>query len=110
MPSKRAKKVYPKPIPNASFDSSLVYQSLSSPSLPPIDEPLIDEPTIDEPTIDEPIIDEPTIDKPTTNKPIPQEKSAQIKWTIEMIKALVECIYRVWKDGQAADNGFKKEA
>ena len=27
-----------------------------------------------------------------------------------MIEALVECIYGVWKDGRAADNGFKKEA
>ena len=100
MPSERAKKGHPKPIPNASFNSELVHRSLSPPSLPLIDKPPIDEPTIDEPTIDE----------PTTNKPIPQEKSAQIKWTAEMIKALVECIYGVWKDGRAADNGFKKEA
>ncbi len=27
-----------------------------------------------------------------------------------MTEALVECIYRVFKDGKAADNGFKKEA
>jgi hypothetical protein len=88
MPSKRAKKAYPKPIPNASFNSELVHRSLSPPSLPLIDKPLIDEPTIDEPTIDKP-----TIDEPTTNKPILQEKSAQIKWTAEMIEALIECIY-----------------
>ena len=27
-----------------------------------------------------------------------------------MIEALVGCIYGVWKDGRATDNGFKKEA
>ena len=27
-----------------------------------------------------------------------------------MLEALVECIYSVFKDGKAADNGFKKES
>jgi hypothetical protein len=62
------------------------------------------EPTI-EPTIEP--ANEPTIDG---NKLPQQEKAAALKWTTEMIEALVECIYEVWKDGRAADNGFKKEA
>jgi hypothetical protein len=27
-----------------------------------------------------------------------------------MIEALIECIYKVWKDSRAANNRFKKEA
>jgi hypothetical protein len=38
-----------------------------------------------------------------------QDKASQVKWTEEMTEALVECIYGVWKDGKASDNGFKKE-
>ena len=95
MPSKRVKKAPKAPL-NAPQDDEPIY----SPSPTP-DEP---EPTI-EPTIEpanEPTINEPTIDA--------KEKAAMLKWTAEMIEALVECIYGVWKDGRAADNGFKKEA
>jgi hypothetical protein len=64
---------------------------LIEPPIEPANEPA-NKPTIDEPTIDA------------------KEKAAMLKWTAEMIKALVECIYRVWKDGRATDNRFKKEA
>ena len=33
-----------------------------------------------------------------------------LKQTVEMIKALVKCIYKVQKDSKATNNKFKKEA
>jgi hypothetical protein len=104
MPPKRAKKAHhSKAILNAPRDDEPIYPiSLPSPLLPSLDcLPSLDPPDEPEPTI------EPTID---ADKPPQQEKVAAIKWTIEMIEALVECIYGVWKDGRAIDNGFKKEA
>jgi Myb/SANT-like DNA-binding domain len=107
MPPKRAKKAHhSKAILNAPRDDEPVYPiNLPSPLLPPLDcLPSLDPPDEPEPSI------KPTIDETTTDKPTQQEKVAAIKWTAEMIEALVECIYRVWKDGRAANNGFKKEA
>jgi hypothetical protein len=74
MPSKRAKKTYSKPIPNASSNGELVHQSLLSPPSLPLLLLLDLPPSLDpfnKPTIDEPIIDELTI-----YKPILQEKNA----------------------------------
>jgi hypothetical protein len=89
MPPKRAKKVYPIAILIASFDVEPAHLSLPSPlPLPPLDCLPLSDP-----------FNEPTIDKPTQ-----QERPVQTKWTAEMIKALIECIYKVWKDSQAADN------
>jgi len=102
MPPKRAKKAHhSKAILNAPRDNEPVYPtSLPSPLLPPLNcLPSPDPPNEPKPSI------EPTIDEPTQ-----QEKAAAIKWTAEMIEALVECIYSVWKDGRAANNRFKKEA
>lgn len=42
---------------------------------------------------------------------IPIEQSNErITWSDEMTEALIEWLYGVFKDGRAADNGFKKEA
>jgi hypothetical protein len=99
MPVRRAKKAYPKAIPNASLDDEVAYSSLPSlpPPPPPPPPPLDCLPSLDSPN-------ESTIDISTQ-----QARGPWIKWTAEMIEALVECIYRVWKDGRAANNRFKKE-
>jgi hypothetical protein len=109
MPSKRVKKA-PKATLNAPRDDESIYPPSPLllplnclPSLNPPTEPE-PEPSI-EPTIG--LANEPTIDEPTIDT---KEKAATLKWTAEMIEALVECIYGVWKDGRATDNGFKKEA
>jgi hypothetical protein len=103
MPSKRVKKAL-KATLNAPQDDESIYPP--SPLLLPLDCLPLNPPAEPEPEpLIEPIIklaNEPTIDA--------KEKAAVLKWTAEMIEALVECIYRVWKDGRAADNGFKKEA
>jgi hypothetical protein len=49
-----------------------------------------------------------------SEKPIPTElnnesNNERLTWSAEVIEALVECIYIVWKDRRAADNGFKTE-
>jgi hypothetical protein len=42
---------------------------------------------------------------------IPTEQSNErITWSDEMVEALIEWLYGVFKDGKAADSGFKKEA
>jgi hypothetical protein len=42
---------------------------------------------------------------------IPIEQSNErITWSDEMTEARIEWLYSVFKDGRAADNGFKKEA
>ena len=51
-------------------------------------------------------------EEPSTDRSAPltlQEKISQLKWSDEMTEALVECIYGVWKEGRAAENGFKKD-
>ena len=126
MPPRRVKKA-PKATLNAPRDNEPIYSPSPTPDEPePTIEPTIDELTTmltTEPTTD--LTTDPTIElmtKLTTdlttgptndaNKLLlpQQEKAAALKWTTEMIEALVECIYGVWKDGRAADNGFKKEA
>jgi hypothetical protein len=81
MPARRAKKAYCEAIPNASPDDEVAYSSLPSPLPPPPPPDCL--PSPDSPN-------EPTIDIYTQ-----QERASQIKWTAEMIEALVECIYRV---------------
>jgi hypothetical protein len=123
MPSKRAKKA-PKATIDPPRDDEPVYPPSATLNTPRDDETIYPL-TLNYPHDDEPIsppsplllpldclpspnpLDEPTID---ANKVPQHEKAAALKWTAEMIKALVECIYGVWKDGRSADNGFKKEA
>jgi hypothetical protein len=38
-----------------------------------------------------------------------QKRAPQIRWTLEIEEALVEYIHKVWLDGRASDNRFKKE-
>jgi hypothetical protein len=38
-----------------------------------------------------------------------QKRALGIRWSAEMEEALVEYLYKVWLDGRASDNGFKKE-
>ena len=85
MPPKRAKRTHLRVILGAPENDERVPSSPSPPT------------TSNNPTINNPIVTQ-------------QERAPQIKWSAEMIEALVECIYRVWKDGRATDNGFKKEA
>ena len=103
MPSKRVKKAL-KATLNAPQDDESIYPP--SPLLLPLDCLSLNPPAEPEPELSiEPIIklaNEPTIDA--------KEKAAVLKWTAEMIEALVECIYREWKDSRAADNRFKKKA
>jgi len=103
MPSKRVKKA-PKATLNTPRDDESVHPPSALllpldclPSLNPLTEPE-PEPSI-KPTIE-------LANEPTNTK----EKGATLKWTAEMIEALVECIYGVWKDSRATDNRFKKEA
>jgi hypothetical protein len=102
MPSKRAQKALSKTTPNASLDDEPAPSTLLSPSPPDC-----------LPSIESPLATTPTVDKPTQQETGPstqQEKGPSLRWTAEMIEALVECIYSVWKDGRSADNGYKKEA
>jgi hypothetical protein len=89
MARKKAPKTAEIPHPDVTLGPIETELAASSASLPsdPFEEPLPDQST-----------------------PLPaQEKNSQLKWSEEMIEALVECIYKVWKDGRAADNGFKKD-
>jgi hypothetical protein len=127
MPAKRVKKA-PKATPNAPRDDEAIYSPTplslplhSLPSLVTPNEPVLTaDPTTDalmtEPTIEltTELTTEPTAEltRPTIElspEPANDTKATVLKWTAEMIEALVECIYGVWKDGRASDNGFKKE-
>jgi hypothetical protein len=61
-----------------------------------------------EPSSTRPPSPDPSDEAPVDDS-IGQDKSLQLKWSAEMIEALAEYIYGVWKDGRAADNGFKRE-
>jgi hypothetical protein len=55
-----------------------------------------------------------TSDSPPVDQSTPLRTDAnnneRMKWSAEMLEALVECVYSVFKDGRAADNRFKKES
>jgi hypothetical protein len=54
-------------------------------------------------TFESPLVDQSTPLRTDANN------NERMKWSAEMLEALVECVYSVFKDRKAADNKFKKE-
>ena len=114
MAPKKASKKTKIPHPGVTLGSIETDQNdeLAPPNAPPPNAPPPNAPPPNAPPPNaspSPCSETPLIDRSIPLITNENENSERMKWSPEMIEALVECIYSIFKDRKAADNRFKKE-